>query len=81
MTVSQPDTTNLYGRVASLLGRKVSRPDARKAGIAISTRSWRSVISIVRRSFGSWDRRKMASMPATSRRFMPAAMWWAISAA
>ena len=36
MTVTQPDTTSLYGRVASLLGRKVSRPDARKAGIAIS---------------------------------------------
>jgi Mg2+-importing ATPase len=36
MTISQPDTTSFYGRVASLLGRKVSRPDARKAGIAIS---------------------------------------------
>ena len=36
MTVYQPDTTSLHGRMASLMGRKVSRPDARKAGIAIS---------------------------------------------
>ena len=36
MTLSQTDTTSLYGRMSSLLGGKVARPDARKAGIAIS---------------------------------------------
>ena len=36
MTLSQTDTTSLRGRIASLLGGKVSRPDTRKSGIAIS---------------------------------------------
>lgn len=36
MTVSETAGSSLYARIASLLGAKVSRPDARKAGIAIS---------------------------------------------
>ncbi len=36
MTLSSTDTTSLHDRIASLLGGKVSRPDTRKSGIAIS---------------------------------------------
>ena len=36
MTLSPTDTTSLHDRIASLLWGKVSRPDTRKSGIAIS---------------------------------------------
>ncbi len=36
MSASPSETISLYGRMASQLGAKVSPPDARKAGIAIS---------------------------------------------
>ena len=36
MSATGTGSISLYGRLASLLGAKVSRPDARNAGIALS---------------------------------------------
>ena len=62
MTISRRDTIGLYGRLASLLGPKVSSPEARKSGIAISQDIMAFAHADHETAFCGWGRRPMASI-------------------